>query len=231
MHPTLIGNLSKKQFCCSQCPQSFDHATTLSRHNITHKLEAQEEKRRLDKKVEELQELIKKTSRERELELRNEALEKLLSESQQVVKKDIPVSTQSQSLGYVYLLQEREFIDKKQEIYKVGMTSQPNQKRFRSYPKGSRLLYQIACDNHVNAEKSILQQFKENFEQIKDIGSEYFKGCHRKMFRIMHRVVEADIDTGDKVTEYQNLEEKDSLTKAKKYDKIRLSLLSLSKYL
>lgn len=44
----------------------------------------------------------------------------------------------------------------------------------------------------------------------------------------MYRVVEADIKTGDRVIADENFEEADSVIKAKKYDEIRLRLLSLS---
>jgi hypothetical protein len=48
--------------------------------------------------------------------------------------------------NYIYLLQEREFITTKQNIYKLGKTKQENLQRFKQYPKGSKLLLQQVCD-------------------------------------------------------------------------------------
>ena len=42
-----------------------------------------------------------------------------------------------------YLLQEREFVKTKENIYKVGMTQKENYERFNQYPKGSVLLFQM----------------------------------------------------------------------------------------
>ena len=39
--------------------------------------------------------------------------------------------------NYIYLLQEREFIKTKENVYKIGMTKKENHKRFNQYPKGS----------------------------------------------------------------------------------------------
>jgi len=83
MHPSQIKTLPKKPFCCTKCDKSFDHATTLSRHNIEHKIEEEEARQQLNNRVQELQELLDRTNRERQLELRNVALEKVVSESQQ----------------------------------------------------------------------------------------------------------------------------------------------------
>ena len=44
---------------------------------------------------------------------------------------------------YIYLLQEREFFRKKENVYKIGKTKQLNYKRFNSYPKGSILFFLV----------------------------------------------------------------------------------------
>ena len=83
--------------------------------------------------------------------------------------------------NYIYLLQEREFIKTKENIYKVGMTRKENHKRFNQYPKGSVLLFQMICNDCENIEKFIIKQFKEKFTQRKDIGNEYFEGEYHIM--------------------------------------------------
>ena len=47
----------------------------------------------------------------------------------------------------IYLLQEREFINSNENIYKIGRTKQANIQRFNQYPKGSKLLLHIVCDD------------------------------------------------------------------------------------
>ena len=87
---------------------------------------------------------------------------------------------------YIYLLQEREFIKTKENVYKVGMTKKENNKRFNQYPKGSVLLFQIICNNCKNMEKIILKKFKETFKQKKDIGNEYFEGDSKVMINMIY---------------------------------------------
>jgi hypothetical protein len=87
MHPSQIKTLPKKPFCCAKCDKSFDHATTLSKHKLEHKKEEEGARQQLNNKIKELQELIDRTNRERQLELRNVALEKVVSESQQEIER------------------------------------------------------------------------------------------------------------------------------------------------
>lgn len=55
---------------------------------------------------------------------------------------------------YMYLLQTRESIKTKENVYKVGRTKKENYERFNQYPKGSRLLFQMICNNCQNMEKT-----------------------------------------------------------------------------
>ena len=55
--------------------------------------------------------------------------------------------------NYIYLLQEREFIKTKENVYKIGRTKKENYKRFHQYPKGSVLLFQMICNNCENIDK------------------------------------------------------------------------------
>ena len=90
---------------------------------------------------------------------------------------------------YIYLLQEREFIRTNDNVYKVGMTTKENYERFRQYPKGSVLLFQMICNNCKNIEKLVLKKFKETFKQRKDIGSEYFEGNYKDMIDIIYLII------------------------------------------
>jgi hypothetical protein len=65
--------------------------------------------------------------------------------------------------NYIYLLQEREFLNTKQNIFKIGRTNQPNYERFKQYPKGSILLCQMMCCDSKKMEKIIIRYFDEHF--------------------------------------------------------------------
>jgi hypothetical protein len=76
---------------------------------------------------------------------------------------------------HVYLIQEREFLRLKENVYKVGKTIQEFE-RFRSYPKGSVVHLMVSCDDCSALEKKVIFQFKQKYRQCKEYGTEYFEG-------------------------------------------------------
>ena len=65
-------------------------------------------------------------------------------------------------IGYIYLLQEREFIKTKENIYKLGKTKQENLKRIQNYPNGTKLIIQLECENcDINEKKLIIIIIKQ----------------------------------------------------------------------
>ena len=76
----------------------------------------------------------------------------------------------------IYLLIEREFLQSNLPIYKIGRSSQENDKRIKQYPKGSRLICLINVEDSKIMEKEIISLFKHKYVQRRDIGSEYFEG-------------------------------------------------------
>jgi hypothetical protein len=107
--------------------------------------------------------------------------------------------------NYIYLLQEREFIKTKENVYKIGMTKKENCKRFNQYPKGSILLFQIICNNCKNIETQIIELFKEKYIQRRDIGSEYFEGSYKNMIEFMYQYVKNE-DIAEEIIEKQKSE-------------------------
>jgi len=95
--------------------------------------------------------------------------------------------------NYIYLLQEREFLKSKEDVFKVGMTTKHNHERFNQYPKGSILLFQMICDNCKLMEKQIITSFKEKFTQRKDIGTEYFQGSYKSMIEIIYLTIKNEL--------------------------------------
>jgi hypothetical protein len=79
-------------------------------------------------------------------------------------------------MQYVYLLIEREFLQSAVPVYKIGRTSQENNKRFLQYPKGSRLIFQISVTDSYFLEQEIISLFKHKYILRTDIGHEYFEG-------------------------------------------------------
>ena len=100
--------------------------------------------------------------------------------------------------NYIYLLQEREFIKTKENIYKVGMTKKENHIRFNQYTKCSVLLFQMICYNCKNIEKQIIKLFKEKFKHRRDIGNEYFEGEYKSMIELIYLLTDKNI----KITKY-----------------------------
>jgi hypothetical protein len=82
---------------------------------------------------------------------------------------------------HIYLLQEREFIKTKENVYKVGKTRQLNFQRFKQYPKGSIVLLHSECHDCDKSENLILSMLRDKFKRCPDYGSEYFEGDYIEM--------------------------------------------------
>ena len=100
----------------------------------------------------------------------------------------------------IYLLQEREFVKSRENIYKIGRTTQENTKRIAQYPKGSRLMYFRSCNNSVAVEMTILKLFRSKYNPRTDIGSESFEGDYNAMIKdiniLLDKIIDYDGDGG-----------------------------------
>ena len=90
---------------------------------------------------------------------------------------------------YIYLLQEREFITTKQNIYKLGKTKQENLQRFKQYPKGSKLILQQVCYDCDMLEIQLIREFKNKYIHRRDIGNEYFEGDYNEMVKDIYNKI------------------------------------------
>ena len=79
------------------------------------------------------------------------------------------------------MIQLREFLNT--NIVKIGRTIQDNMKRIKSYPRGSKLLLYINCNDCIKTERYIINLFKTNYTQKKDYGLEYFEGDIKSMIQ------------------------------------------------
>lgn len=102
--------------------------------------------------------------------------------------------------NYIYLIHEREFIRTSEDVYKVGMSRQPNLDRFNNYPKGSILLFQMECIDCRFVESIVLQVFKGRFYKCFFYGNEYFKGNKKSMIDIIHLIITYESQIRERTT-------------------------------
>ena len=86
---------------------------------------------------------------------------------------------------FIYLIKEKQDIDTNEPIFKIGKSTQENTRRVKSYPSGSHLLLQVACDNCHSMETFLIQEFKRRFTLAR--GREYFRGDVLKMKELIFR--------------------------------------------
>ncbi len=93
--------------------------------------------------------------------------------------------------GSLYILQEREHVESKKNIYKIGRTNKSIDERLHGYPKGTSLLLVIGVPQNstVQLESELINRFKEQFKNRTDIGKEYFEGNIKDMINIMFNFV------------------------------------------
>jgi hypothetical protein len=119
-----------------------------------------------------------------EIQLENNKLKETIKnqhdEINQLKMSQIPV--QKEQSECIYLLLEREFIDKPLKVAKLGR-SICFKNRMNQYPKGSPLLCVNKCNDSVKAEKDLLTIFNCMFKQRSDIGDEYFEGETSQMIK------------------------------------------------
>jgi hypothetical protein len=92
------------------------------------------------------------------------------------------------NFGNLYIIQEREFVNKNEEIYKTGRTSNLA-KRICDYPKGSIVHFAIHSKNCIQDESELFKEFCLKFKARPDIGREYFEGNIKEMISTMTQYI------------------------------------------
>ena len=95
--------------------------------------------------------------------------------------------------GFIYLIILREFLNNKQNIYKIGKSRQNNNKRLQSYPKGSIALFQVLFNNCSLAENILKIIFKNIFIQETQYGTELFRGDYKLMIKYIYALSEMNL--------------------------------------
>ena len=109
-------------------------------------------------------------------------------------------------IGNLYIIQEREFIDKNESIYKIGRTGNLA-KRICNYPKESIVHFAIHSKNLIYDENEICNIFYIKFKARRDIGKEYFEGNIKEMIYTMTKYILEDAILPVKTKEDQKEEE------------------------
>lgn len=97
------------------------------------------------------------------------------------------------NVGYIYLIREREFFLRKEDVYKIGMTIQAVTQRIRrldDYKKGSELILVAKCSaaDVAAIERDLKRDFAAVFQRHSD-GTEYFVGDPQMMARMINAAV------------------------------------------
>lgn len=92
--------------------------------------------------------------------------------------KTIKYAKNDELNNYVYLIQEREFHQSGECVYKIGKTKQTPNKRMMGYPKNTKVFiyFDISRNSCDDVEKKIMQEFDKKFINRDDIGREYYEG-------------------------------------------------------
>lgn len=103
-----------------------------------------------------------------------------ISKSRPILKSTPPASF-IEKPGHLYIIQEREFIKTKENIYKIGKTTNIKH-RMPAYPKDSRLYLCFYCTTNIHVvETYFIDLFDKQFIKRTDIGREYYEGDLSKM--------------------------------------------------
>ena len=93
------------------------------------------------------------------------------------------------TFNYIYLIKEREFIDKNINVFKLGKTTQQSNKRLHSYPKGCSLVFHMICIDCDKIETILLKLFNHIFIKRCEYGNEYFQGNHIEMIKTIYNTI------------------------------------------
>ena len=112
----------------------------------------------------------------------------------------------------LYLIHTREFISTNKEIYKIGRSSNI-ENRVRNYPNGSKILLSIISKNSIQCEKDLIKKFKITFTQKLLYGKQYFEGDKYEMINMMCDYI---------ITDNKECERKEEEEKAKEKEESRM---------
>lgn len=84
----------------------------------------------------------------------------------------------------IYLMHTRELFMLNIPIYRIGRSNNV-EKSVKQYPKDSKVLLMIYCNNYKLCEAKIIELFKLKFIQNKYYGNKYFEGSKEEMMKLI----------------------------------------------
>jgi hypothetical protein len=165
-----------KKYDCNFCSKPFTSKQRLNYH-LSNACKVQKEKKILRDENNFLKEKIK-------------YLEKKDIQEEKVEKKDIKIEENEIKENYIYCLIEREFLKSEEPIYKVGKSTNLF-RRFRNYPKGSKIVFFSEVNDCHLAEKELLKVLNSHEKIVKasDIGNEYYKSKLADILQVLVNTV------------------------------------------
>ena len=168
--------IEKKENNCKYCRKKFSRKHDLTRHlNICKQKESYEENQKLK---EENRKLKIDNEYTKDLVQINNVKKKFMTSLKKILKDKFKEGFN----GYIYLLQEREFIKTNEDIYKIGKTVNPKT-RLGKYPKGSIVHLTLPVGDCDKIEVELLKIFDLEFIIRRDVGLEYFEGNLMEMVK------------------------------------------------
>jgi hypothetical protein len=182
--PPIDTNI-KKTFTCEICKKLYTSYTGLWRHNrrCKQKVETANVKNALLENINKNKIFIEKATDLIDKLVEKNNYEQNKKEEEEKEKEREREKNTRKNPEYIYLLQEREFVESNRLIYKIGKSKQINASRIRQYPKGSVLLFQKICKNCDLNETELKKLFNEKYIKHSEIGSEYFEGDYNEMIK------------------------------------------------
>jgi len=120
--------------------------------------------------------------------------------------------------GVVYLVQPGEFVITQYPIYKIGRTANISQRKI-GYKPCSKWIKSVSVNDDKLFENTLIRLFTERFEQIRELGREYFKGDPDEMVRLINALLDGSFWAGTDVSSSAELTSPD-LIKKRKHDEI-----------
>lgn len=156
--PNSGGNLSRHRKKCKEF-KVFEKTRDLKRENEHQAIKFS----KLELEMLQKEEIIRKQG-------------EIIRKQEEIIRKqEEELNLKYGNSGYNYIIQTRESQRMKENVYKIGRTK-CIQKRFKQYPKGSKLIYSRKSSDDKMSECLLKRNFANVFRQRKDYGSEYFEG-------------------------------------------------------
>jgi hypothetical protein len=189
-------------FFCDKCGKIFSTFFNLKRHKDTidckefNISEVLDEKNNEEENINENKNCIEvlsinsdninKINTEIKIASEEEIYKKYLEENQKYIEKNNIIeekkNLEKSQEGYFYIIQLREFIKTKENIYKIGMSNRLElEERMKEYPKFSHKYLELKVNSPKSFETIIKKFFDFKFKKRIEYGTEYFEGDIDKM--------------------------------------------------